>query len=67
MMLSCKESKHHPEMVLSQTAMPSELSMIREDFEPWVTRKDKIEPGMMLVSSWRSDKFAKCGTGPKLI
>ena len=67
MILSCKESKHHPEMVLSQTAIPSELSMTREDFEPWVIRKDKIEPGIMLVSSWRSDKFAKYVTGPKMI
>ena len=65
--LSCKESKHHPKMILSHTAIPSELPMIREDFEPWVTRLDNIEPGMMLVSTWRSDKFAKYVTGPNLI
>ena len=66
-MEDCRESDEDYEMAMDQTIRQHQLLKAEDSFEPWIINLNKIEPGMMLVSSLGSDKFLKYVTGPKLI
>ena len=63
----CRESDEDYEMAMDQTIRQHQLLNAEDSFEPWIINLNKIEPGMMLVSSLGSDKFLKYVAGPKLI
>ena len=64
-MESKNNSDQEDEMIMIRSPKSSRQDSTDSLFNPWVIQLERIEPGMMLVSSAWSDEFKKYVTGQK--